>query len=78
VILLATLDPQLDPADCAPPNLVADVPETSPFCAWIEELARRGVVAGCGGGDYCPGALASRAEMAVFLAGTFGLALYGP
>ena len=29
-------------------------PASSPFCRWIEELARRGVVSGCGGGNYCP------------------------
>ena len=26
----------------------------SPFCRWIEELARRGVTGGCGGRNYCP------------------------
>ena len=31
-----------------PPNMFNDVPETSPFCRWIEELANRGVVTGCG------------------------------
>ena len=31
-------------------------PRASPFCRFIEELARRGVVSGCGGGNYCPAA----------------------
>jgi hypothetical protein len=53
--------------------MFADVPETSGFCPWIEELARRGVVAGCGGGRYCPTSPVSRAEMAVFLVGTFAI-----
>ena len=44
VFVLRTLDPAINPPACAPPNLFADVPETSPFCRWIEELARRGVV----------------------------------
>ena len=55
----------------------ADVPETSAFCRWIEELARRSVVTGCGGGNYCPAADVTREQMAVFLAVTFGLKLYG-
>ena len=29
-------------------------PRRSGFCRWIEELARRGVVTGCGGANYCP------------------------
>ncbi len=44
-----TLDPTLNPPACVPPNDFADVPETSPFCRWIEELTRRAVVSGCGG-----------------------------
>ena len=77
VFVLRTLDPTLNPPACAPPNLFADVPETSPFCRWIEELANRGVVTGCGGGNYCPTATVTREQMGVFLAVTFGLTLYG-
>ena len=73
VFVLRTLDPALNPPACAPPNLFADVPETSPFCRWIEELANRGVVTGCGGGNYCPTASVTREQMSVFLAVTFGL-----
>jgi len=75
--VLRTLDPALTPPNCAPPNLFADVPETSPFCEWIEELANRGVVTGCGGGNYCPTANVTREQMSVFLALTFGIVLYG-
>ena len=39
-----------------------DVPASSPFCRWIEELARRAVVSGCGGGNYCPTEPRSRAS----------------
>jgi hypothetical protein len=78
VFVLRALDPALAPPACAPPNLFGDVPETSPFCRWIEELARRGVVSGCGGGNYCPAAPVTREQMAVFLSVTFGLMLYGP
>ncbi len=42
---------------------------------WIEELANRGITAGCGGGNYCPNAPNTRGQMAVFLVKTFGLPL---
>lgn len=60
-------------ADYVPPTcaegdeMFADVPASSPFCPWIEELFRRDVVAGCGDGNYCPGRSVSRAQVAVFL-----------
>jgi hypothetical protein len=76
VFVLRTLDPALNPPACTTP-LFGDVPASSPFCRWIEELARRGVVSGCGGGNYCPAAPVSRAQMSVFLTVTFGLTLYG-
>jgi hypothetical protein len=50
-----------------------DVPCTSPFAPWIETLAQRGVTAGCGGGNYCPGSPSTRAQMATFLVNTFDL-----
>ncbi len=77
VFALRTLDPTLSPPPCTTP-MFADVPASSPYCPWIEELARRGVVTGCGGGNYCPLAHVTREQMAVFLSGTFGLSLYGP
>jgi hypothetical protein len=55
------------PPACSPPNIFNDVPETSGFCRWIEELANRGVVTGCGGGNYCPSQPVTRAQMAVFV-----------
>ena len=55
-----------------------DVPETSPFCRWIEEFVRGGISAGCGGGNYCPQFAVTREQMAVFMAAAFGLSLYGP
>jgi S-layer family protein len=78
VFVLRTADPAFAPHACRPPNLFGDVPETSPFCAWIEELARRGVVSGCGGGNYCPASSVTRGQMAVFISSGFGLQLYGP
>ena len=77
VFLLRTLDPALDPPACSPPNTFADVPETSAFCRWVEELARRGITGGCGGGNYCPAAAVTREQMSAFLSTAFGLALYG-
>jgi hypothetical protein len=80
VFVLRTLDPALTPPACAPPNMFDDVPASSVFCSWIEELARRKVVGGCSAAPplYCPAAPVTREEMAVFIAPTFGLSLYGP
>jgi hypothetical protein len=74
VFALATLEgPGYIPPPCPTPAMFNDLPASSPFCRWVEELARRGVVAGCGNGNYCPESAISRAEMAVFLVGTFSL-----
>jgi hypothetical protein len=54
-----------------------DVPCSSPFAPWINELVARGVTAGCGGASYCPVNQVARQQMAVFLVKTFGLVLYG-
>ena len=78
VYLLATREgAAYAPPPCAVP-MFGDMPASSPFCRWIEELARRGVVTGCGGGNYCPTLGVSREQMTVFLSVTFGLTLYGP
>jgi hypothetical protein len=78
VFVLLTLLGFLNPPPCvAGAEVFADVPASSPFCRWIEELVRRGVVSGCGGGNYCPLAAVTREQMAVFLTVTFGLTLYG-
>ena len=77
VFVLRTLDPGLSPPACTTP-MFSDVPPSSPFCRWVEELARRGVVSGCGGGLYCPSSPVTREQMSVFLTVTFDLALYGP
>ena len=48
-----------------------DVPVSSNFAPWIEQLAAEGITAGCGGGNYCPDGANTRAQMAAFLVGTF-------
>jgi uncharacterized repeat protein (TIGR01451 family) len=59
-------------------TLFADV-HVGDFAAdWIEELANLGVTAGCGGGDYCPTAPVTRAQMAVFLLKTLLGTSYTP
>jgi hypothetical protein len=68
VFLLVAKEPRgYAPAACASTPAFADVPVSSPYCRWVEELARRGTVAGCGGGLYCPTSSVTREQMAVFL-----------
>ncbi|MEA2600271.1 MAG: in [Acidobacteriota bacterium] len=50
-----------------------DVPSTSPFCPWIQEMVSRGITAGCGGGGFCTENPNTRAQLAVFLSTTFGI-----
>ncbi len=51
----------------------ADVPTSYWAATWIKQLAAEGITGGCGGGNYCPEAPVSRAQMAVFLVRTFNL-----
>jgi hypothetical protein len=44
-----------------------DVPETSPFYGFIEEMAIRQITLGCGGGNYCPAEPVLREQMAAFI-----------
>lgn len=60
------------PPACTSP-VFADVPCSSPFARWVNELSVRGITGGCGGGNYCPAAPNTRGEMAVFLVRNFGL-----
>jgi hypothetical protein len=61
------------PPACTTP-LFNDVPCTSPYARWINELVRRGVTTGCGAGNFCPDDIVTREQMAVFLL----LVLQGP
>ncbi|HET8647516.1 MAG TPA: S-layer homology domain-containing protein, partial [Vicinamibacteria bacterium] len=78
VFVLRTLDPTLNPPACTTP-MFNDVPASSPFCRWVEELVRRGVVTGCSTNPplYCPQDPVTREQMGVFISVTFGLTLYG-
>lgn len=51
----------------------ADVTVDTFAAAFIEKLAADGITGGCGGGNYCPNASITRAEMAVFLVMEFNL-----
>lgn len=48
-------------------TLFADVPSNHWAAAWIEQLAKEGITSGCSNGNYCPAAVVTRAQMAVFL-----------
>lgn len=71
-LLLAKEGSSYAPPACSTPTF-NDVPCSSSFAPWVDELARRGVTGGCGGGNYCPSSSVTRGQMAVFLATTFGL-----
>ena len=53
------------PPPCA--GAFPDVPCSSTFANWIEDLAAQGITGGCGGGNYCPQNPVRRDQMAVFL-----------
>jgi hypothetical protein len=50
-----------------------DVPLNHWAVHWIEQLAAEGITSGCGNNNYCPNAVVTRDQMAVFLVRTFGL-----
>ena len=73
VFLIATKEgTSYHPAACTTPQF-ADVPCSSPFAPWVQELVNRGLTAGCGNGNYCPQVTISQAEVSVFLTGNFSL-----
>jgi len=70
-VLLQVVD-SLGACEVPAPDVVVsvdflDVPPADPFHDFVNTVARNGVTAGCGGGNYCPGAAVNRAQMAVFL-----------
>ncbi|HEX2224524.1 MAG TPA: S-layer homology domain-containing protein [Thermoanaerobaculia bacterium] len=71
-LLLAAEGSGFSPPACASPAF-ADVPCSSPFAPWVNELAARGITGGCGGGNFCPQGSVTREQMAVFLSTAFSL-----
>ena len=58
------------PPACTTP-VFNDVPCDYWAAAWIDELYRRGITGGCGGGNYCPTTPVTRDQMAVFISATW-------
>jgi endo-1,4-beta-xylanase len=78
VFLLKTHDgAAFTPPPCTTATFT-DVPCSSPFASWVQELVARAITAGCAPNLYCPTNPVTRGQMAVFLTKTFTLALYGP
>jgi glucose/arabinose dehydrogenase len=48
------------------------------FCGYIERLAEDGITAGCGGSNFCPFDPITRAQMAVFIETSLGVATPPP
>ncbi|HKD16866.1 MAG TPA: right-handed parallel beta-helix repeat-containing protein [Thermoanaerobaculia bacterium] len=44
-----------------------DIPPSNTFHDYVDTVARNGITAGCGGGNYCGTSSVTRAQMAVFL-----------
>ena len=78
-LLVAKESTDYSPPACATP-IFADVPASSPFCKWIEELFRRGIAGGCALNPlrYCPTNVVTREQMAVFLLRTLDPAINPP
>ena len=67
VFLVKALSGPLYVPSPATGTVFADVPADAFAADWIEDFASRGITSGCGGGNYCPDASVTRAQMAVFL-----------
>ena len=72
-LLKSSLGASYAPSNCTG-EVFSDVPCAGGiFDPWIEDLARRSITGGCGGGAYCPATANTRGQMAVFLTKTFQL-----
>ena len=54
-------------------TLFSDVPASYWAVSWVEQLAAEGISGGCGGGNFCPDRIVTRAEAAVLFAKAFNL-----
>jgi hypothetical protein len=77
MLIAAKEGPNYVPPPCTS-SPFSDVSVSSPICPWVQELVRRGVTAGCGGGQYCPNSPVTRSQMSVFLLSTWHGAGYAP
>jgi len=59
-------------------QIFSDVPPSSPFFPYIQEMAEAGITAGCGSGMYCPNTSLTRGQMAVFIVTGLLNQLLGP
>jgi hypothetical protein len=59
-------------------QIFSDVPPSSPFFPFIQEMAEAGITAGCGSGMYCPNTSLTRGQMAVFIVTGLLNQLLGP
>jgi hypothetical protein len=71
-LLRSASGPSYVPPPCTAP-LFTDVPCSSPYAPWINELFRRGIASGCSAGSFCPGSPVTRDQMAVLVARTFSI-----
>jgi hypothetical protein len=76
-LLKAKQGASYSPPACTTP-MFSDVPCSNPYAPWINEIARRGITAGCGNGQYCPTSPVSRNVMTVFILKTFEGSSYTP
>ena len=65
------------PPPCTVPAF-PDVPCSSNFAPWINELVVQGITTGCGSGLFCPTNPVTRQQMAVFLLKTLEGSSYAP
>lgn len=56
----------------APRGVFSDVPRTHWAAGWIEAMYGAGLVAGCGGGRFCPDDGLTRAQLAALIVGASG------
>jgi len=56
----------------------SDVPTDHPFYAYIEAAVKAGITGGCGGGNFCPDAIVTRAQLATLVVRTLGWPLVSP
>jgi hypothetical protein len=66
LLLKALLGPAYAPPG-ASGSVFLDVHPGDFAADWIEDIAARGITAGCGAGNYCPTSSVTRQQMAVFL-----------